>query len=831
MDYFYDLSSSGVIIYPCFLDSYGFGGDNSAVVMFMLELGIADELSIKALRSIHREVLYDEVYESLKLEQLKATTHTQDAGDDSDFNSSNDLCFHKSQTKGFSYKFKQDHHKAVPYQNTPLSSIQVAWLPPTARDKDTFVTPIEPKPQKNLQRLSVLLPYKYENSISGAQNFFQDSTPKEGLYAHLTIEQILDILKIKPTKDNLVHIDELKHRFMTHMSTKVRLFFEQYVMDTTTVIGVPCEDGTTTFSSVFGRFLMKSNGETKHENWVSDDECHLLYYHRPAPKLGQIADDFREDLYRIVKRTVSKTLSHTKPKNLLAELLQILEQKHEEGQRPLLMPLAQSKSLAAYDASGVFIHNLKKIHGRDNDKNYGVDFANTLTQLFYICLSEQFFNKHQNIFEGSGARIGLHNIMNLYEAAKTHTQTLINSVKEDMPTLVKHTSSISADEPDTMFFKGSGGQVIISTPMAVLLVGLLQSTVDYSHVVGVEAGPMLIMACALSRGNSFNKNITEFSLANRANRSAASLIGLGGHPSIVILSRYAGAEVSFSEGIELGDSVFVSSLDKRQHTESIYLKFYQKDNGRDHEPYLIRDLSLQEASQAIVQLKNNTLKQVKAGLFVSPYNSVEVGSDLYTFLFWLSFYYETVRVIKVENNLVGSEKSVFVVSFFHPRGISLDYADSTRRLSNIVGFGNIPMAKTVDELADWVYHESLFLLTKDIFVATSKEESLLDTKTIQGRDGSLEIGSGEPATPVVESVEKTPGNTPDKVGADAGSDDDISLSILDGFESIDSIDNDGDDHGLGDLQDRDESDFGEEIISEPPHSDVVEVLEEYSDLD
>lgn len=64
---YYNLSSAGVIIYPCFLETYGFGGDYPAVVWFVLELDTNNDRVARAVRSLRHEVLYDESYEYMLL--------------------------------------------------------------------------------------------------------------------------------------------------------------------------------------------------------------------------------------------------------------------------------------------------------------------------------------------------------------------------------------------------------------------------------------------------------------------------------------------------------------------------------------------------------------------------------------------------------------------------------------------------------------------------------------------------------------------------------------------------------------------------------------------
>lgn len=212
-------------------------------------------------------------------------------------------------------------------------------------------------------------------------------------------------------------------------------------------------------------------------------------------------------------------------------------------------------------------------------------------------------------------------------------------------------------------------------------------------------------------------------------------------------------------------------------------------------------------------------------------------------LFWLSFYYETVRVTQVTGTVVGLNHAVHVVSFFQPKGESLDFADSTQRQLNIVGFGNIPLAKTVDDFALWTYHESLFVLTQDIFVVKNSEKNILDAKSI------IEDKTEASGKPLIEKVEEAkPSSVQDRQEAKEKTDQrvaelaktpgsELSLSLLDLFQSDDDNTDDkkGDDDNFFDNFKDDDLDLPEHIsTTEEPtefHDSTVENVPDKSDED
>lgn len=818
---YYNLSSAGVIIYPCFLESYGFGGDYPAVVWFVLELDTNNDRVARAVRSLRHEVLYDESYEYMLLNNPSKKKQMADGFAQAKYQKTGET------TLGVSYSFNHEEHKSSGFNLQRPSDIQMTWVADKKPVVSDFTKAVEPHPNKSFQRLSVLLPYEYEPKNNGA-NAFLGEEQKQDLFAHVTIVQFMEMIGVYPEKENLMFLDSLEEVFVSSMSPKMRLFFDRHITHSSTMIGVPSEEGITAFSSAFGRFLLYPNGSVVHESQVDEKDWHLLYYHHPAPKFNHDSDEFKQDLYRIVKRTVVQAVNHSNPKILLAQMFWCLEEKFVEKQRPLLLPLGDSGGFVSWDASGALLHNLKKKKDSDIDPKHSVLFAKTIAQMFYICLSSWFFEEYTVKNTGFERKFSPVFFMEMYEKANEKTLSLITSVREDMPVLLKYSQTQDKDNPEGLT-SGFTEQAVITTPMAILMMGLMQSTTSYTHVVGTEANPMLIMASSLVNFNIGDISC-EFSLANRTNRSSASLIELSGKPSINILSRFTSTDVSFSKNIDLDQSVYVSSLDKRMGGERLFLKLYQKDKGRDCEPYVIQDLSLYEASQAIVQYKDGKFSQVKAGVFISPYSSAELGTDLNAMLFWLSFYYETVRVTQVTGTVVGLNHAVHVVSFFQPKGESLDFADSTQRQLNIVGFGNIPLAKTVDDFALWTYHESLFVLTQDIFVVKNSEKNILDAKSII-KDKTEASGK-----PLIEKVEEAkPSSVQDRQEAKEKvdqkiadlaktPDSELSLSLLDVFEEEYDADDDkkDDDDSIFDG-------FKDDVLDLPEHIAATEEPTEPTD--
>lgn len=308
------------------------------------------------------------------------------------------------------------------------------------------------------------------------------------------------------------------------------------------------------------------------------------------------------------------------------------------------------------------------------------------------------------------------------------------------------------------------------------MMGILQSTTKYEYVVGTEANPMLILTTAMSMQN---KGVV-FSISNRSNRSSASLIELANNPMIHILSRHTGDVLSFGDDIELNKSVFVSSLDRKDAGEPCYLKFHQADKDREHPPFAIRDLSMSDAASAIVYKLGAQFQQVCAGVLITPYLNIDVDSDINKFLFWLSFYYQDVRVIRVGGNLLGLSQPAHMVAFFNPRGQGLDYADTLSRVNGVVGFGNVTSANTIDEIAKWVGFEAVYMLTKSIFHKQNTENAIVDTKTLTNQalieqQALLDEMKGDKHTKTIEQISS---NAPD---------DD---SDLDSLDDMDDEDND-----------------------------------------
>lgn len=683
-----DLTPTGVILYPCFLKSYGFNETHKALVVFLLELDTDNLAVAKSVSKINRHVLFDEA----ELHQY-------------------------AQTRGLS-----DPYSALGHEEE---------YNPKAPPDDSKELVVYGK----TQRLSVLLPYTWVQNQKNtpAQSMFGDEIDlgeQQKTYAHLTSRQILEFLDPKKHSTcQLVPDDVLETRFFECMNPNMRRFFRKHISQASQLIGVPTPEGTNTFSSAFGRFLLYKDGTTLHESAAADDEAHLFYYHHSAPKLTAENESFKKDLFEVVMRTVAKTPNHTTPAVLLEELFAILEEKPESDNDPLLKPLKDSD---CFDASGYLLRHLKKDEDNHITPKQTPYFFKIVSQVLYICLSDIFFKTHNKLLEVDSVsnRICIAQALQVYEKAKQHTQDLIDTTKEKIPYLLKlKQPTLPQQENKDEFYEPNSKQAVVGVPMATLLMGLIQSVVDYKTVVGTEANPMLILTSALSKYSIYGTEAI-FSLSNRNNRSAASLIELTGRDNITIMSRYAGSEVDFGKDVVLSDSVYVSSLDRKSSSERSFLKFYQQNNDREYTPFALEDLSLYEASQAIAQQKNNQFSQVKAGVLISPYNNIDVNSDLNRFLFWLVFFYEQVRVLRFSGTLVGLSEDVHLIAFFHPRGRTLDYEETIARFGSIVGFGNVPHVSTLEGIVNWVSSESLFVLTQDIFLNKSTEKALVDKQTL-----------------------------------------------------------------------------------------------------
>ena len=301
-----------------------------------------------------------------------------------------------------------------------------------------------------------------------------------------------------------------------------------------------------------------------------------------------------------------------------------------------------------------------------------------------------------------------------------------------------------------------------------------------------------------------NKGVV-FSISNRSNRSSASLIGLANNPMINILSRHTGDVLSFGNDIELNKSVFVSSLDRKDAGEPCYLKFHQADKDRERPPFAIRDLSMSDAANAIIHKIGEQFKQVCAGVLITPYLNIDVDSDINKFLFWLSFYYQDVRVIRVGGNLLGLSQPAHMVVFFNPKGQALDYADTLSRVNGVVGFGNVTSANTIDAIAKSVGFEAVYMLTKSIFHKQNTENAIVDTKTLTNQaqieqQALLDEMKGDKHTKATEQISS---NAPD---------DDFDLY------SLDDMDDESNDNPLSE----DDSDVTPGIIAKEPEIKIGE---------
>lgn len=721
---FVDLSPAGVIVYPCFLDSFGFGEHNPGMVVFLLELDTEKTKHNDNLNDVKKQVLYDEAYEDRHLPppSLLSISPSRPKPQSADSN------------------LLLSQHKWHPTQTQ-------YWL--------------EPSKIPAKQRLSVLMPYEKQVHSSGGGVFIDSAEPSVTGYEHLTSVQILELLEHpEQQKCQLVEADVLKARFFASMSRRMRLFFDSHITHSAQMIGVPTLDGISTLKSVFGRFLLYPDGQAVHETKVADEHIHLLYYHHAPPHPSKELDVFYNDLYQIIKRVVDRTPHHTNPQTLILTIFDHLVQKWDGSQNPLALPLDDKGLL---DVSKFLLHHLDERQKQPASKPSLGLFKN-ISELLYICLSQKFFSDHKLAVNPHDGRVNITAVLHLANKAHEHTQLLIKSTKEDVPKLLNPHRTHNSE-----FYEPENKQVVVSTPLAILMLGLVQSTTDYQHVIGTEANPMLIMTAALSKSTHHLQN-TVFSLALRNNRSAASMIELSGLANLTILSRYGNTEVDFGRTVDTENSIYVSSLDRRVAHDSMFLKFHQKDNSRPYALYSIQDLSLYEASQAIVQVKADQFSQVKAGVFLTPYHNLDVDSDINQFLFWLSFYYGQVRVLKLSSELVGLPQACYMVAFFEPKGCTLDYHDSDNRIAKIPGFGNIVTVKNMEELMDRIYHESLFVLTSHIFQKQSTEVPTVTQATIDSVKHEEKVDQ----KPLVTHASKPQGNSSSLA----------SLNSLDALESL-----------------------------------------------
>lgn len=596
------------------------------------------------------------------------------------------------------------------------------------------------------QRLFVVKPLIYQKATDG---FGVDE------YAHITTVQLLELLgeflflqdnQEENKKENfnypvLTHKD-LTTRFFQTLNVDMQRFFDVYIKHSTKNIGVASKDGICTFDSVFGRFILQQDGVLKHESEISDDKMSLLYYHPQIENFNDLNDDLYHCLFDIIQRTIKMTCKAQSPNFLIRQMLLALQTKPKTLKLKNLVNYKQ-KDKSVYDLSDYIINHFEQLKVSEKLKQqnieqekFSVGFYHKIIQLLYLSLCQQFFAENKYSLDYQAKHINIMQVLQMFKKTQGKISSVFYAIRNEeiKRLLVNSQKSYVNNLPDII----QEQQITTSIGLNVLMLGLLQSTTNFKDIIGVEGNPLLVLSCCKIQ----EKGDIYFKISNRFNGNASGLLEMFSVNNLKINIRQYIENVSFSDVIDdeskIKEAIFISHLDKNIAKEAKNLPFYLKqETNKEISDLYIKDLSLFATSQAIVSRnKQGDLITVAAGVFITPYRHLESqdNTDLKSFLYWLSFYYQHVRVLRLSGNLVGVNHDVHMVAFFSPYAQCQDSNIAKERLYKIHGFGNIAYAKTIDEISRWVVLESIYINTKSIFGQMQQEESVLSINQIEQQD-------------------------------------------------------------------------------------------------